>query len=352
MSKPSRTPPERFAFSDELLRSGFFSDKYFLRTQHILTADAHQPTVLMQVFCRSRAVLCGVDEALALLRRGTEDWSALRVHALHDGDEIQPWETVLTIEGPYHLFAHLETAYLGVLARGSRVATQTRDIVTAAGAASVLFFGARHDHPGTQMADGYAALVAGAAAVASDAQGHLLDRSGVGTIPHGLIAAYGGDTLLAAQRFLAHMPKEVALVALVDFDNDCVGTSLRLAHALGERLRGVRLDTSNSLVDATLAARGSAATGVNPELVEAVRTALDGDGFGYVEIVVSGGLTAERVQAFVESGAAVDAFGVGSSILRNAGGLDFTADIVRVDDKPLAKVGRRENPNPRLQEVD
>ncbi len=44
-------------------------------------------------------------------------WDQLDVHALHEGDEVGPWETVLTIEGDYTLFAHLETVYLGSLAR-------------------------------------------------------------------------------------------------------------------------------------------------------------------------------------------------------------------------------------------
>ena len=36
------------------------------------------------------------------------------VHALHEGDRIAPRETVMTIEGDYTLFAHLETVYLGL----------------------------------------------------------------------------------------------------------------------------------------------------------------------------------------------------------------------------------------------
>jgi nicotinate phosphoribosyltransferase len=40
---------------------------------------------------------------------------------------------------------------------------------------------------------------------------------------------------------------------------------------------------------------------------------------------------------------------VGSSLLR--GGNDFTADIVRVDGQPVAKVGREERPNDRLERV-
>ena len=39
-------------------------------------------------------------------------------------------------------------------------------------------------------------------------------------------------------------------MALVDFDNDCIGTALRCADTLsGDKLWGVRLDTSENMVD-------------------------------------------------------------------------------------------------------
>ena len=157
-----------------------FSDKYFVRASEILSQDRHDPHVLMQIFCRRQAMLCGVQETLSLLQNLPE---AFIVHGLDDGDSVEPWETVLTIEGPYRAFAHMETIYLGVLARGTRVATQTRDIVQAAGAKPVLFFGGRHDHYLTQEADGYAARLAGASGVATDAQGLRRDVQGVGTVP-------------------------------------------------------------------------------------------------------------------------------------------------------------------------
>ena len=322
----------------------FYSDKYFIRTEEILLADGYNPEVLMQVFCRTPGVLCGMAEALEMLR---EVPHPLTLHALADGDRVQAWETVLTIAGPYAAFAHLETVFLGVLARATRVASQTREIVDVAGDRPVLFFGGRHDHYVTQETDGYAALVGGATSVATDAQGVRQGLSGVGTMPHALIAAYGGDTVLASQKFVAHMSPEIPFIALVDFDNDCVGTSLAVARALGDKLQGVRLDTSASLVDVSLTDVQPPQYGVTPALVERVRSALDAEGFNGVQIIISGGLSAERMRAFRD--APVDAYGVGSSILRNEGQYDFTADIVQVNGKPVSKVGRQLQPNGRLQ---
>ena len=67
-------------------------------------------------------------------------------------------------------------------------------------------------------------------------------------------------------------------------------------------------------------------TGVNPRLVEKVRGALDGAGYPDVRIVASGGFTAERIREFEAAGVPVDAYGVGSSLIR--GDNDFTADVV------------------------
>jgi nicotinate phosphoribosyltransferase len=91
-------------------------------------------------------------------------------------------------------------------------------------------------------------------------------------------------------------------------------------------------------------------TGVVPELVWKVRRALDNSGHGHVKIVASGGFDAPRIRAFEEAGVPVDAYGVGSSLIRGAN--DFTADVVRVNGEPLAKAGRQHRPNPRLSKVE
>jgi nicotinate phosphoribosyltransferase len=66
-----------------------------------------------------------------------------------------------------------------------------------------------------------------------------------------------------------------------------------------------------------------------------------------VRIVVSGGFDERRVHDFEKRGVPADAYGVGSSLMR--GGVDFTADVVKIEGRPLAKVGRRYRPNRRLR---
>jgi len=270
---------------------------------------------------------------------------------LRDGDHADPWEPIVHITGPYRAFAHLETLYVGVLSRRTRIATNTRAVVEAAWPRTVMFFPARHDHWMVQTGDGWAAHVAGAIGVSTDAQASWWGSEGTGTAPHALIAAFGGDTVAATAAFSDAMSSDVRVIALVDFDNDCVGTSLAVARKLGTKLWGVRLDTSEALIDRVIGEEMGDfdPRGVNPRLVERVRDALDGAGFAEVKIVVSGGFSVAKIRRFEAAGVPVDSYGVGSALVR--GDFDYTADVVRVEGKPLGKVGRWYRENPRMELV-
>ena len=357
-----RLDPAVFELPVDELRGGHYSDAYFNFTKELLEAEGHRPQVLMQVFQKGETILGGIDEAIAVLKRGAgeagadgawhDGWEALAVHALHEGDEIAPHETVMTIEGDYALFAHLETVYLGCLARRSLVMGNVREVVRAAGEKPVLFFPARHDHWSAQAGDGWAAHVGGAAGVSTDAQASWWGGRGLGTVPHALIAAYGGDTVAAARAFARRYAATMNVTVLVDFDNDSVTTALAVADALDEDLWGVRLDTAETMVDRSLFEEmgGFRPTGVNPRLVRRVREALDAAGHERVRIVVSGGFDAARIRDFERAAVPADAYGVGSTLL--SGSSNFTADIVVVDGRPCAKAGRRHRPNPRLARVE
>jgi nicotinate phosphoribosyltransferase len=351
-----RLPPEIFDLPVDKMRGGYYTDAYFNHALDTLRADDRRPRVVMQVFQRNHSYLGGMDEAIAVLRLCSHDWEALTVHALYDGDRIEPWETVMTIEGDYTLFAHLETVYLGTLARRTLITTNVVRVLEAANRKPIIFMPARHDHHRIQTGDGYAAHVAGqivgaTIGVTTDEQASWWGGRGVGTVPHSLIASYGGNTVLAATRFAEWAPPELNITVLIDFENDSMRTALEVARALGPRLWGVRLDTSGQLVDRSLWHEMGEfdPRGVNERLVRKVRDALDSNGFERVKIVVSGGFTIDKIRQFEESDVPVDAYGVGSSLIR--GSNDFTADIVLTDGLPSAKVGREYKPNPRLELV-
>jgi nicotinate phosphoribosyltransferase len=361
----ARLDPAIFRLPAERIREGYYSDAYFVHTKALLEAEDRHPRVTMQVFQKHDSLLGGIDEAIAILKLCSghvdpqgdwiDGWPELMVHALDEGDRIAPHETVMTIEGDYGLFAHLETVYLGSLARRSLIMRNVSEVVEAARGKQIFYFPARHDHWLVQTGDGWSAHVAGAIGVSTDAQASWWGGRGIGTVPHGLIAAFGGDTVAASLAFAERFAAEMNVTVLVDFDNDSVGTALAVADALGPQLWGVRLDTSEMLVDRALQEDPDPSTpikptGVNPRLVEKVRAALDRAGHDRVRIVASGGFDAARIHEFESAGVPVDAYGVGSSLIR--GENDFTADVVLLEGRPCAKVGRSYAANSRLRRVE
>ncbi len=429
-----RLRPRVFRLPIEKIRSGYKSDIYFNRTKYVLEKDGRRSRVAMQVFQKhSDAVIVGTDQTLAILHVGAGrypdrarahrtferylaaehrlydvwhalpaiDWATyepiarevfeisrelaylwepawrdLTVWSLHDGETAASHEPVMRIEGDYASFAHLETLYLGALTEGTKIATNTRDVVAAAGGKPVIMFGARHQAQEAQAGSGYAAYIGGAVGVSTDEQGEWWGSKGLGTIPHALIAGYGGDTTVATLKFDEHINRDpeplghltapgtpeghVNVTALVDFQNDVVNTSLGVVHALGGRLWGVRVDTSESMVDMSIVrelmrregrAENGEVRGVTPRLVELLRAALDEAGYGHVRIVASGGFDAAKIRRFEELGVPVDVYGVGSALVHGTT-FDHTADIVRADGRDVAKVGRSYADSSRLGRVD
>jgi nicotinate phosphoribosyltransferase len=340
VDRPTRPVPPPLP---ALLR-GENADVYFLRTQQVLRNDGRDPMVTMEVFCRKEgATLCGIDEVKGLLAVALQEEAAAgraTVWALRDGDLIGAKEVVLRIRAPYLSFAHLETAYLGAMAHGTGWATAARAIVDAAAPTRVIAFGARHVHPNVADRLDHAALIGGALGASTSAASARHKIAPVGTMPHALVLIYG-DTVDAALAFDRAVDPEVPRIVLVDTFRDEAEESTRVAKALGDRLGGVRLDRASEL------------GGVTPELVAEVRAALDTAGATHAKIVISGGLTVERIAQFKAAASPVDTYAVGSAI-SGARPVDFTADIHEVDGVQAGKRGRAGGltESPRLREVD
>jgi nicotinate phosphoribosyltransferase len=335
--------PPRFQPAADVL-SGETADVYFDRAQRILEAEGLDPVVVMEIFCRADAVLCGIEEAKTYLRqilgRGAVRDPLPVVESLHDGDRISPLEVVMRITARYSAFGLYETAILGMLAASTGWATAAREIVDAAAPTPVIGFGARHVHPSVTDQMDYASVIGGCIGASTPAGARLAGLNPTGTMPHALILIFG-DTVRAAEAFDRHVELDVPRIVLVDTFKDEAEEAVRVANALGERLYGVRLDTPSE--------RGR----VTADLVKEVRARLDLAGHRHVRIVVSGGLDVERIGYFKAAGAPVDSFAVGSAI-SDASPVDFTADLKEIDGTPIAKRGRipGRTANPRLQRVD
>ncbi len=327
--------------SHEIL-SGDSADVYFARADSILAAEGLDPLVTMEVFTRHDAVLCGIDEAKNLLGHvlATADPTETQVEALDDGDDIGPREIVLRIRGRYRQFGLYETAFLGMLAHSTGWATAARECVDAAAPDPIISFGARHIHPDITDVLDYAAIVGGCVGASTPAGARLAGLAPTGTMPHSLVLIFG-DTVEAALAFDRNLGPDVARIVLVDTFKDEAEEALRVAHALGDRLYGIRLDTPSE--------RGR----VTADLVHEVRARLDQEGYHHVRIVVSGGLNPDRIRYFREAGAPVDSYAVGSYI-SGATPIDFTGDIKEIDGRPIAKRGRIPGvtDSPRLKPVD
>lgn len=370
----ARFPASLFQF-DPRMRSGWLTDRYFVRTIGTLEHAGRDPTVTMQFFPKVEGVVAGLYECVRMLQ--TQLWEGTRYEDLTvwlalEGERVAPWEVPFRIEGKYRAFAHLETPLDGVLSRRSLIASNVARAVEAAGDTPVVYFGPRHDDWRIQTPDGYAALVGGGKEVSSDAGGAWWGAEGVGTMPHAMIAAFGGDVVeatLAFARYVRDREPDVPVVSLVDYDNDCVDDALAVARAMRAEfgdgvLEAVRLDTSSKLIDRSLYRDPGLwgredLRGVNPHLVRKVREALDEEGFGYVGIFVSGGFTPAKIRRFEEAGLPIAGYGVGSSLLGHGeasegviSSFDFTADVVEVEGEPEAKVGRWLWNNPRLIRLD
>jgi len=376
--------------------------------------------VEMQWFTRrvGNTIVVGVDKSLEMLRYCTGYWDGdqfmdtsdkLEVWAVHDGTVVRSdgnplnAEAVLKVRGRYRDFALLETPTLGVLTRSSRVGTNVYETFVAARGKPVLFFPARFDLHEVQAADGYAYNIAVqrfnkdysqklGPFVSTDAQGDWWGGAGGGTVAHAAIASFLGDTAEAMMQFGRILPSNIPRIALVDFNNDSVQDTLRVLEVLFKKyqelcdlgnqaeaakyiLYGVRLDTSGSVRDVSVAPLGDPTLdlGVNPRLVFNVRQGLDSASESWslpaawkeaareycrnVKIVVSGGFNPEKIRKFEKLGVPVDIYAVGSWLFNNDGGTvtDFTADVVRVKVHgewiDMAKVGRKPLDNPNLERV-
>lgn len=338
---------------DERYKDGYFSAAYFLKTEEIIREYHPDNTVTVQFFQRRHSVLCGIDEAIALIHTFAKNPQDLHIEALNDGDLIEPLEPVLKITGRYQDFGFLEGPIDGILARRTSVASNCKRIIEAAKGAKVIFFGDRDDDPRNHPGDGYAAYIGGIRSFCTDAMGEWIGYKGMGTMPHALIVMFKMNLLEAAKAFHEKFNQD-NLIVLVDSNNDVITDSLKVADYFKDELYGVRIDTSKALVDKYFERENITdptieKNGVNVTLVKALRKALDEHGHQHVKIVVSSGFDEEKCKMFSDGNAPVDFYGVGSSLLKVT--TSFTGDCVKIDGVNMAKVGRHEMFSERLKKV-
>ena len=249
-TRTRRLDPGVFDLPVEKMRAGWYTDAYFNHTRATLLEDGRHPQVVMQVFQKKNAYLGGMDEAIAVLKLCAEGFDRLTVHALYDGDELEPYEAVMTIEGDYTTFAHLETVYLGVLARRTLITTNTVNVLRAANGKPVIFMPAGIDDDRVQTGDGDAAYVAGQVVGAEISASRPTSRppggAAVGrTVPHAADRFLRADTALAANEVRRAGVLDMRITVLVDFETTGANRARRRrgarSEAVGRQARHVRV---------------------------------------------------------------------------------------------------------------
>ena len=306
------------------IREGRATDAYFERTAAALEHAGRNPRVVAEVTADqfpdgAFELFAGLSDAVALLEGRDVDVDAIPEGRLFDGGPV------MRIEGRYLAFARLETALLGFLSHASGVATAGLDCRVTAPDTQLLSFGARHVHPSMTAMVERSALVAGFDGFSHVAAGETLGREASGTMPHALAICFGrGEQEAAWRAFDAAADESVPRIALCDTYSDEVDEVLRAVEALGDRLDGVRLDTTGSR------------RGDFRHIIREVRWELDVRGHEDVDVYVSGGLGPADLRELRD---VVDGFGVGGYV-SNAEPVDFALDVVEVDGEPAAKRGK------------
>lgn len=313
-----------FISTEEEISEGKTTDIYFVRTVEILEKKGIRKKVAMEVRTKSFpegrrwGVLVGIQEVVNLLERKKVD-----VWGLPEGEIFYPGEPVLTIEGIYQDFGIYETPILGFICQSTGVATRCSHLRIAAWGKTLLSFGARRMHPAVSPLIDRACYITGIDGISCVLSADMLGVKPQGTMPHALILIVG-STEKAAQLFDEIIDRNVKRIVLVDTLGDEKFETINAASTLGERLFGVRLDTPSSR------------KGNMIDFLKEIRWELDLRGFKEVKIFLSGGIDEDTVKELYNY---VDGFGVGT-YLSNSPVVDFAADIVEIEGKPMSKRGK------------
>ncbi|EIE40368.1 nicotinate phosphoribosyltransferase [Mycoplasmopsis canis UF31] len=311
---------------------------YFKKTQTILSNELPNNKIIMQFFQRQdNSLLAGMGEVLSLLEEVT-DTSKYIIRYLPDGSKINNLDIVLELEGNYQDFGIWEGMIDGILARSTSIATNAYKCKVAAGDKEVIFMGDRADHYINQEVDGKAVAIGGISLVSTLAQMQNSENNDnvFGSMPHVLIQGFGGDVVAATKAYHKNFPNN-KLIALVDYHNNVIRESLKIWEALGDKVWGVRIDTSKNMVDHMFDGE-EPQYGVNPEQIFRLRRALDNAGAVNYKIVVSSGFDEKKIKLFQDLEVPVDYYGVGQSIFKLTN--SFSADATILNGKPEAKEGR------------
>ena len=232
---------------------------------------------------------------------------AVSLAAVPEGTAVFAREPLLRVEAPLLVGQLIETPILNIINFQTLVATKAARLChIAAPGQPVLEFGLRR----AQGFDGAlsacrAAYVGGCTATSNVQAGQRFGIPVRGTHAHSWVQAFDSEPE-AFDAFAETMPNNcVLLVDTYDVDRgieNAIATGRELERR-GQRLLGIRLDSGDLLQQSRMA-----------------RRRLDEAGLEDVAIMVSDNLDEKRIMELRRAGAAIDTWGVGTSLVTAAGG--------------------------------
>lgn len=278
---------ERFRFGDEELE--------FLREQHVVRDETL--------------------DWLADYRFSGDIWG------YREGEAYFPGSPLLTIRASFAEAVMLETVVLSVLNYDSSVASAAARMVSVALGRPIAEMGSRRTNEGSAIAAARAAYIAGFDATSNLEAGRSWGIPTMGTAAHAFTLLHDSEEAAFRAQVEVLGPGTTLLVDTYDIERG-VETAIRVA---GTELGAVRIDSGDL-----------------PTVVAAVREQLDSLGAVRTRITVTSDLDEYTIAAL--SGAPVDAYGVGTSVVTGSGfpaaGMVFKLVARRGDDGEWVDVAK------------
>ena len=248
------------------------------------------------------------------------------VRAIPDGRLFFPDEPLLEITAPIIEAQLVETYVINQMNLQTSLATKAARCVWAAQGRGIADFASRRTHGSdAAMKMARASYIAGFASTSNVLAASHYGIPPAGTMAHSFISSFPSE--LDAFRAYAHSFPDRTVLLLDTYDTvagawNAVAVAKEL-EAAGHQLAAVRLDS-----------------GDYAELSRQVRQVLDGEGLGYVKVLVSGGLDEYELDALLQGGAPIDLFGVGTKagVSADAPWSDMVYKLVCFDGRPVMKL--------------
>jgi nicotinate phosphoribosyltransferase len=249
------------------------------------------------------------------------------VYAVPEGTLVFPNEPLLQVIAPIAEAQLIETFVLNQIHFQSVAATKAARVVTAAQGRTVVDFGSRRSHGiDAALKVARATYLAGGDGTSNLLAGKIYGIPVFGTMAHSYIQAHDEES--ASFDYFARLYPETTL--LVDTYDTLAGVRkvIQLSQKLGDRfqVRAVRLDSGDL-----------------GRLAVDTRKMLDEACLQKVKIFASSGLDEYKIQDLMNSGAPIDAFGVGTklAVIADAPYLDMAYKLVEYGGKGRLKLSAK-----------